>query len=97
MLCFTGRLKVNYHIGDLDGDGDIDVLFSSGGRGITLWGCNGELISDTGDLFETLLANTAPEIFNAESNPMAVNLAEVFDTRSDDKVYYFAQINHYRV
>ena len=87
-------MKVNTAIGDPDGDGNYSALYSAGSRGVTLWGSNGELISDTGDEFETLLAVTAPEIFNANLEETET-LAETVDSRSDDKVYDVAKINLY--
>lgn len=74
-----GRLTVSRVDADTDGDGDADRLVSFGGRSLSVWNAAGELVSDTGDLFERTVAAQRPSAFNSEGT------AETFDTRSDNK------------
>jgi 2',3'-cyclic-nucleotide 2'-phosphodiesterase/3'-nucleotidase/5'-nucleotidase len=77
-----GRLKVTSSLGDLDQDGDHDVLYTFGGRSFSVWNAaDGALVHDSGDKIEQLLA-TDPmyaDNFNADS------AKNDFDSRSDDK------------
>ena len=75
-----GRLKVTLIDSDTDGDGDMDVLYSYGARSFSIWNADGGLVYDSADDFETVLAEQAPEIFNADGD-----LPSEFDSRSDDK------------
>jgi hypothetical protein len=74
-----GRLKVTNTMGDTDGDGDFDKLFSFGGRSFSIWTDDGELVFDSGDDFEQITADALPKFFNADNGDN--NL----DSRSDDK------------
>ncbi len=74
-----GRLKVTNTMGDTDGDGDYDELYTFGGRSFSIFDTDGELIFDSGDAFEQITAEFFPEFFNSDDE---INL---FDDRSDDK------------
>jgi DNA-binding beta-propeller fold protein YncE len=74
-----GRLKTSDQFGDLDGDGDFDVLYSYGARSFTIWDEFGNLVFDGGADFEEITAVLAPDIFNSNG------LTDTFDSRSDDK------------
>src|SRR5262249_52463681 len=80
-----GRLNIINHEGDTDGDGDIDVLTTYGGRGISIFKQNpdGSIVKvrETGGEFEKILASqpNANVFFNSE------NSFGTFDTRSDNK------------
>lgn len=74
-----GRLRTSDQFGDLDGDGDFDLLYSYGGRSFTIWDQFGNLVFDSGADFEAITASLVPDIFNSNG------LADTFDTRSDDK------------
>ncbi|PSF36829.1 alkaline phosphatase [Aphanothece hegewaldii CCALA 016] len=74
-----GRLNVSSVDGDLDKDGDFDVLYSYGGRSFSIWDSNGNLIYDSGDAFEQITASLIPSLFNSEGE------AADFDSRSDNK------------
>ncbi len=58
------RLTVSTIDGDTDGDGDIDVLHSFGGRGFTIFAEDGTLVFESGSQFERIIAEVAPERFN---------------------------------
>ena len=75
-----GRLAVSSINGDTDGDGDYDKLYAYGARSFTIWDDDGKKVFDSGDMFEQIIAEMTPELFNAdESDP------DEFDTRSDAK------------
>lgn len=68
-----GRLKITSTLGDTDGDGDYDELYSFGGRSFTVWTGNGQMVYDSGNDIATQTLNLTPERFNDD------------DGRSDDK------------
>lgn len=75
-----GRLKITNTMGDTDGDGDYDKLFSYGARSFSIWTDDGHLIYDSGSEIEEITAQFYPADFN--SNDEENNS---FDDRSDDK------------
>ena len=75
-----GRLRITNLRGDTDGDGDFDELYAFGGRSFSIWSASGQLVFDSGDLFERITAAAVPAIFNSNGDSPAT-----FDTRSDDK------------
>ncbi|VEP12805.1 conserved hypothetical protein [Hyella patelloides LEGE 07179] len=74
-----GRLKTTTTLGDNDGDGDVDQIYSYGGRSFSIWNSNGELVFDSGNEIATITADLVPELFNSQGD------ADSFDSRSDDK------------
>jgi len=68
-----GRLKITSTLGDTDGDGDYDKLYSYGARSFTVWTGNGQVVYDSGNDIATQTLNLTPERFNDN------------DDRSDDK------------
>jgi len=74
-----GRLGVSPFNGDLDGDGDFDQLWSYGGRSLSIWDENGNLVFDSGDQLAQITADAFPDNFNASNDE------NNFDNRSDDK------------
>ncbi|MBK8566532.1 MAG: choice-of-anchor I family protein [Saprospiraceae bacterium] len=78
-----GRLNVLSYDGDTDGDGDLDEIYSFGGRSFTIWNlATGAAVWDSGDDLEAITAAdpTWGSIFNASNtNPAS------FKNRSDDK------------
>jgi hypothetical protein len=74
-----GRLTVSAASGDLDGDGDFDQIHVFGTRSFSIWSSEGQLIFDSGDRIERIVAETYPEFFNSDNN------ANTRDTRSDNK------------
>jgi 2',3'-cyclic-nucleotide 2'-phosphodiesterase / 3'-nucleotidase / 5'-nucleotidase len=77
-----GRLKVLTKdvIGDTDGDGDVDELYSFGARSFTIWDQSGNLVWDSKNEIEKYFETTHPTFFN-----MNDGLASKKDDRSDDK------------
>jgi hypothetical protein len=73
------RLNVVNNIGDIDGDGDYDQLYTLGGRSFSVWNVDGNLLWDSGNEFETRLASIYPQNFNAGHTTNAM------DDRSDNK------------
>ncbi|NBC21977.1 MAG: hypothetical protein GVY21_00725, partial [Gammaproteobacteria bacterium] len=75
-----GRLLTSTADGDIDDDGDVDVLYSIGARSFAIWdGATGALLYDSGNDFERITANRLPGHFNADNDENAP------DTRSDAK------------
>ena len=74
-----GRLNVTRSLGDIDGDGDFEALFTLGGRSFSIWSTEGAHVYDSGSEFERIVAARYPEFFNASSEDRA------FDSRSDNK------------
>lgn len=74
-----GRLMVTSSNGDADGDGLYEELFCFGGRSFSIRSAEGQLVYNSGNEFERIIANRFPESFNAdhESND--------FGDRSDNK------------
>ena len=75
-----GRLKVTNTMGDIDGDGDFDKLYSFGTRSFSIWNSTGNLIYDSGDEFERITAERLPNYFNSDNNDN-----DSFDKRSDNR------------
>jgi choice-of-anchor I-like protein/phytase-like protein len=75
-----GRLKISALDGDLDGDGDLDEIHAFGARSLSVWSAAGELVFDTGSLFEDVTAVALANEFNSNNDE---NMS--FDTRSDDR------------
>ena len=73
------RLNVVNNMGDIDGDGDFDQLYTLGGRSFSIWNLDGNLIWDSGSEFERRLATLYPQNFNAGHTTNAM------DDRSDNK------------
>lgn len=74
-----GRLNVTRTLGDTDGDGDFDQLYTLGGRSFSIWTDKGSLVFDSGSDFERVIAAREPSFFNASNDDRA------FDSRSDNK------------
>ncbi|NGM21574.1 bifunctional metallophosphatase/5'-nucleotidase [Roseomonas stagni] len=57
--------------GDTDGDGDIDQILTYGARSFSILDANGNIVFDSGDMIERIIAEQFPSLFD--------------DTRSDNK------------
>jgi hypothetical protein len=76
-----GRLNITTTLGDTDNDGDYDELYSYGARSFSIWnGLTGDLVYDSGDDLEQLMATLFPADFNSNNDEN-----DSFDARSDDK------------
>ncbi|NES66050.1 MAG: calcium-binding protein, partial [Okeania sp. SIO2D1] len=73
-----GRLTVTNQNGDLDGDGDFDKIFTSGGRSFSIWDAAGNQIFNSGDSIERETAAQFPDNFNSNRDE------NTFDDRSDN-------------
>ncbi len=77
-----GRLEVTDTLGDVDGDGDFDQLYTFGGRSFSIWQVEADglnLVFDSGDEFEQTIAEQFPDFFNADEDE------NTFDNRSDNR------------
>ena len=74
-----GRLRVTNADGDTDGDGDFDQLFALGSRSFSIWAETGNLVFDSGDDLEQILAAAIPDCFNCSGNSV------LFDEQSNDR------------
>ena len=77
-----GRLKITNTIGDIDGDGDFDRLFSFGARSFSIWSTDDsvDMVFDSGDFLERITVAHFPDEMNSTDNAN-----KSFDDRSDDK------------
>jgi len=73
-----GRLKTTTANGDIDGDGDHDVIYAYGGRSFTIWSTSGAVIYDSGDQIGKTVFDIDATVFNSNEGSAA-------DKRSDDK------------
>jgi hypothetical protein len=77
-----GRLAVSSVDGDIDHDGDLDEIYSYGGRSFSIWTATGDLVFDSGDQIEQLTAAVFPTRFNASPSkgpePEGVTIGKAF-------------------
>ncbi|WP_228043664.1 choice-of-anchor I family protein [Dolichospermum sp. LEGE 00246] len=74
-----GRLVVTKTLGDTDGDGDYDQIYTFGARSFTIWDSAGKRVYDSGADFERITAAALPKNFNSNND------SNNFDNRSDNK------------
>lgn len=75
-----GRLKTTTTLGDTDGDGDHDEIYSFGARSFSIWDESIQLVFDSGDDFERRTFTKLGEGFNANNDAQPS-----FKDRSDDR------------
>lgn len=59
-----GRLNVTSELGDSDGNGEYEEIYSYGARSFTIWDQNGLVVFDSGDDFERITASVHGDEFN---------------------------------
>ncbi len=59
-----GRIEVSTIDGDLDGDGDFDRLQAYGARSFSIWNQWGQLIFDSGNQIEAIVASQTPDNYD---------------------------------
>jgi hypothetical protein len=74
-----GRHTVTKTLGDANGDGAYEKLFTLGGRSFSIWTADGVQVYDSGSDLERITAAVVPANFNASNNNSN------FDDRSDNK------------
>jgi hypothetical protein len=74
-----GRLNVTKTLGDTDGDGDYDALYTLGGRSFSIWSSDGTQVFDSEADLERITAAADAQHFNASNDN------NNFDDRSDNK------------
>lgn len=74
-----GRLNVTSTLGDANGDGVYESLYTLGGRSFSIWSTDGSQVFDSGSDFERITAASNPAFFNAGNDD------RTFDSRSDNK------------
>lgn len=74
-----GNLKVSSFMGNSDGDGDYEALYTFGARSFSILAADGRLVFDSGDALEQITGAAFPRNFNAS------NTSNAIDNRSDDK------------
>ncbi len=67
-LVEDGRIEISAIDGDTDGDGDIDVPHSYGGRSFSIWDAEGGLVFDSGDALEQLTIDFGTFVENRSDN-----------------------------
>jgi len=63
-------LKVMVDMGDTDGDGDYDKLYTYGARSFSIWDANGDIVFDSIDEIAKKVALYEPELFNQDNGDM---------------------------
>jgi len=75
-----GRIKMTNTMGDTDGDGDFDEIYTFGARSFSIYTAAGQQVFDSGDDFENITSELVAENFNSNNDQNGS-----FDDRSDDK------------
>lgn len=80
-----GRLKTTTSMGDTDGDGDFDVIYSYGARSFSIWDTDGNLVFDSENDFAEILAKDFPSNYADDrdddkgSEPESVSIGKIGD------------------
>ena len=61
-----GRHTVTRTLGDANGDGFYEALYTLGGRSFSIWSAEGSLVYDSGSDFERITASAAPGVLQCE-------------------------------
>lgn len=74
-----GDLTVTNATGDADKNGDFEGIYAFGARSFSIWNSSGELVFDSGDQIEQIVADQSPLFFNLSNDKNST------DNRSDNK------------
>lgn len=74
-----GDLTVTNATGDADRDGVFEGIYAFGARSFSIWDSNGDLVFDSGDQIEQIIADQSPLFFNLSNDKNST------DNRSDNK------------
>lgn len=61
-----GRLTVTRTLGDTDNDGDYDQLYAFGGRSFSVWDTSGNLVFDSGNQLDQIIATQFPGLYDED-------------------------------
>ena len=74
-----GDLTVTNATGDADDNGEFEAVYAFGGRSFSIWNDEGEMVFDSGDKIEQIVADQSPLFFNVSNDKNST------DNRSDNK------------
>lgn len=74
-----GDLTVTNTNGDANSDGTFESIFAYGARSFSIWNASGEMVFDSGDQIEQVIADQSPLFFNLSNDKNSP------DNRSDNK------------
>jgi len=74
-----GDLTVTNATGDADKDGNFEEIYAFGARSFSIWNADGDMIFDSGDQIEQIVADQSPLFFNLSNDKNST------DNRSDNK------------
>lgn len=74
-----GDLTVTNATGDADDNGEFEAVYAFGGRSFSIWNDEGEMVFDSGDQIEQIVADQSPLFFNVSNDKNST------DNRSDNK------------
>jgi secreted PhoX family phosphatase len=85
-----GRLKTTTTLGDIDGDGDYDQIYSYGARSFTIWDTDGNIVFDSENEFGRVLAENYPNNYASSRDDDKASEPESITTATiDGKVFAF--------
>jgi hypothetical protein len=89
-----GRLLITTSLGDTDGDGDYDELYSYGARSFSIWNAaTGALVWDSEDELAQILATDYPNEFNSNNDDNSSLKSRSDDKGSEPEAIEIAEIN----
>jgi YVTN family beta-propeller protein len=89
-----GRLLITTSLGDTDGDGDFDELYSYGARSFSIWNATtGALVWDSEDGIAQVLATDYPNEFNSNNDDNSSLKSRSDDKGSEPEAIEIAEIN----
>ncbi len=88
-----GRLLITTSLGDTDGDGDFDELYSYGARSFSIWDNQINLVYDSEDEFAQTLLQEYPNEFNSNNDDNNSQKSRSDDKGSEPEAIAVAEIN----